>query len=119
MIKNLKSIKGSNYEVTFSENGYVALNNLLESKSYSTIFILVDNHTKDFCLPYFLEHFEDLKGIPVIEIPANEINKHLDTCRVVWQKLSDMGADRKSLLINLGGGAVSYTHLTLPTNREV
>ena len=107
MIKNLKSIKGSNYEVTFSENGYVALNNLLESKSYSTIFILVDNHTKDFCLPYFLEHFEDLKGIPVIEIPANEINKHLDTCRVVWQKLSDMGADRKSLLINLGGGVVT------------
>ena len=107
MSKNLKSIKGSNYEVTFSENGYVALNNLLESKSYSTIFILVDNHTKDFCLPYFLEHFEDLKGIPVIEIPANEINKHLDTCRVVWQKLSYMGADRKSLLINLGGGVVT------------
>jgi 3-dehydroquinate synthase len=107
MSKNLKSIKGSNYEVTFSENGNVALNNLLESKSYSTIFILVDNHTKDFCLPYFLEHFEDLKGIPVIEIPANEINKHLDTCRIVWQKLSDMGADRKSLLINLGGGVVT------------
>ena len=107
MSKNLKSIAGSNYDITFSENGYVALNNLLESKSYSSISILVDNHTKDLCLPYFLKYFENLKGIPVIEIPANEINKHLDTCRDVWQKLSDMGADRKSLLINLGGGVVT------------
>ena len=107
MSENLKSIEGSNYIVAFSENGYDALKVLLETKSYSSIFILVDNHTKDFCLPYFIKHFEDLKEIPVIETPANEINKHLDTCRDVWQKLSDMGADRKSLLINLGGGVVS------------
>ena len=107
MSENLKSIEGSNYIIAFSENGYDALKVLLESKSYSSIFILVDNHTKDFCLPYFIKHFEDFKEIPVIEIPANEINKHLDTCRDVWQKLSDMGADRKSLLINLGGGVVS------------
>ena len=107
MSENLKSIEGSNYIVAFSENGYDALKVLLETKSYSSIFILVDNHTKDFCLPYFIKHFEDLKKIPVIETPANEINKHLDTCRDVWQKLSDMGADRKSLLINLGGGVVS------------
>ena len=107
MSENLKSIEVSNYDVAFSENGYVALNNLLERKSYSSIFILVDNHTKALCLAYFLQHFEDLNEISVIEIPANEINKHLDTCRDVWQKLSDMGADRKSLLINLGGGVVT------------
>ena len=70
MIKNLKSIKGSNYEVTFSENGYVALNNLLESKSYSSIFILVDNHTKDFCLPYFIKHFEALINSKLFLIPT-------------------------------------------------
>ena len=31
----------------------------------------------------------------------------METCQDVWQELSDLGADRKSLLINLGGGVVT------------
>ena len=31
----------------------------------------------------------------------------METCQKVWEQLSQLGADRKSLLINLGGGVVS------------
>lgn len=45
-------------------------------------------------------------SVEVIEIPAGEKYKNLDSCLAVWKALSDKGADRKSLLINLGGGVV-------------
>ena len=43
----------------------------------------------------------------MITIPAGEENKHIETCMHVWRQLSELGADRKSLLINLGGGVVT------------
>ena len=33
--------------------------------------------------------------------------KTIDSCQKIWQILSDKGADRKSLLINLGGGVIT------------
>ena len=36
-----------------------------------------------------------------------EENKHLYTCLKLWKDLSDLGADRHVLLINLGGGVVT------------
>ena len=38
---------------------------------------------------------------------AGETNKHLATCEDLWASLSEQGADRNSLLINLGGGVVT------------
>ncbi len=46
-------------------------------------------------------HFE------VLEIESGEINKNIATCMNLWQALSDLDADRKSLVINLGGGVVT------------
>ena len=37
----------------------------------------------------------------------------------MYQEISDYKAQNKILLIEDNPGAVSYTHLTLPTNREV
>ena len=38
---------------------------------------------------------------------AGEENKHIQSCVSLWDSLSEMGADRKSLLINIGGGVVT------------
>lgn len=40
-------------------------------------------------------------------MPAGEIHKHLGTCQSIWETISDYGGDRKSLIINLGGGVVT------------
>jgi 3-dehydroquinate synthase len=42
-----------------------------------------------------------------LEIPSGEEHKNLDSVIEVWNFLEDHGADRKSLLINLGGGMLS------------
>ena len=106
MNTSLTTIFGSDYKVSFSEKGYQDLNDQL-TNDYSTIFLLVDKNTQKYCLPYFLDKIKVLRDKPVISIEAGEANKHLETCKQVWSQLSDLGADRKSLLINLGGGVIT------------
>ncbi len=42
----------------------------------------------------------------VIEIKSGEINKNLESCKRIWEQLIKAGADRHSILINLGGGVI-------------
>tara|TARA_B100001175_G_scaffold314010_1_gene322577 strand:+ start:380 stop:1462 length:1083 start_codon:yes stop_codon:yes gene_type:complete len=107
MKKTVSAIRGKGFKVLFSNEAYVALNSFLETEGYSSIFILVDNYTKEYCLNLFLKHFSKLNNASIIKMNAGEENKNLKTCHWVWQQLSDLGADRKSLLINLGGGVVT------------
>jgi 3-dehydroquinate synthase len=42
-----------------------------------------------------------------MEMPEGEDHKTIDICTGVWEALSEYNADRKSLMINLGGGVVT------------
>ncbi|MBT8302273.1 MAG: 3-dehydroquinate synthase [Maribacter sp.] len=103
----MDSITTSRYSVHFNDQAFEAMNNCLTSKSYSKIFVLVDENTKAHCLPIFKEQLSDTFSFDLIEIKSGEEHKNIDTCNAVWQALSEMDADRKSLLINLGGGVVT------------
>lgn len=72
-------------------------------KQYSKVAVLVDENTKKYCYP-LLQPF--LGQHCLIEIPSGEENKHLQTCSFIWQELTDNEFDRKSLLINMGGGVI-------------
>ena len=107
MKKTLSAIRGEGYKILFSEEAYGALHSLLRTENYSSVYILVDNNTKIHCLPIFLGNLSELKKFDVLKINAGEEYKHLKTCQSIWQDLSKHGADRRSLLINLGGGVVT------------
>ncbi|MFN4764089.1 3-dehydroquinate synthase [Gillisia sp. Q332] len=93
--------------VFYSENAYLQLNNFLDRSNHSAVFILVDTNTHNHCLPAFLEKLETSKTIEVIEMDAGEEFKNIETCTGIWNALSELGADRKGLMINLGGGVVT------------
>ena len=103
----MNTIKATNYEVFFGENGYDYLKNTLVKATYSKIFILVDENTSNNCLPNFLANLATEVEIEIIEIEAGEEHKNINTCLHIWEALSELGADRKSILINLGGGVVT------------
>ena len=103
----MKPILSNNYFVNFNEDAYLKLNAYLASNITSKIFILVDENTNQYCLPTLLETLETTSEIEIIEIESGEENKNLDTCSGVWHALTELGADRKSLLINLGGGVIT------------
>ncbi len=92
--------------IRFGDAALEYLGALLNSRRYSSEFVLVDDHTAKWCLPAFLQRFPDFPFIP-IEIPAGEAGKNVHTLTRVWQHLIDEGGDRSSLLINLGGGVVT------------
>lgn len=100
-------ILSNNYFVNFNEEAYRKLNIYISEYKPSAIFILVDENTNNYCLPILLENLETKAEIEIIEIEAGEINKNLDTCTGVWNALTELGADRKSLMINLGGGVIT------------
>lgn len=74
---------------------------------YSAVFIITDSNTSQYCLPNFLAHVATTTPIEIVEIEPGEENKSVETCIEVWHALTDLGADRKSLIINLGGGVVT------------
>lgn len=79
------------------------LQDLIESNRFTRTAILVDENTERDCLP---EISSGLKEFDVIRIPSGEKNKTINTCEQIWSRLSDWQFDRKSLLINLGGGVI-------------
>jgi 3-dehydroquinate synthase len=103
----MKSIQSNTYTVHFNEACYEQLNAYLKTHRFSKIFIIVDDNTHDACLPKFMSNLETNVPIEIIEIEAGEQHKTIETCVGVWNALSELGADRKSLVINLGGGVVT------------
>lgn len=93
--------------VFYSEKAYEALNSFLKEQSPSSIFIIVDSNTRELCLPIVLPILQTSARIEVIEMDAGEEHKNIDTCTSIWKVLSELDADRKSLVINLGGGVIT------------
>jgi len=71
------------------------------------VFILTDQNTRKHCLPVLLSHLPVLGKAGILEIQAGEENKTLKQAESLWQQLFEGLADRKTLLINLGGGVVT------------
>lgn len=72
-----------------------------------SVFILADENTDKLCYPLLAGMVPQMDRAYKIVIPAGEDHKTLATCEQVWNQMAVAGANRKSLLINLGGGMVS------------
>lgn len=103
----MDSITANDSVIHFNSSCYSSVNDHIRSNNFSKIFILVDENTHQYCLPLFLEKLETAIKTEIIEIESGEINKTIETCVGVWQTLSDLDADRKSLIINIGGGVIT------------
>jgi len=101
------SIEAQHYQVYFNDEGFDFLNRFVAEQHPSKIFLLADKHTNECCTPIVLSLLATDIPLEIIEIEAGETHKHIDTCTQVWYALSELGADRKSLLINIGGGVVT------------
>jgi 3-dehydroquinate synthase len=80
---------------------------LLNLPAFIKPVVLVDTHTREKCLPVFNSAVPASKGFSIIEIPAGEFNKSPEQLLAILTELVNLGADKHTLLINLGGGVVS------------
>ena len=102
----MNTIKSNNSLIVFGNKGLELLKSLILKNNYSKLFVLVDENTKKNCLSFFLKQLENSFKINILEIKSGEVNKNIETCEYLWNELSNQGADRKSALINLGGGVI-------------
>lgn len=103
-IRNLKVYESKDYNIY---NGTEALDFLFQyliEKDYSTVFVLTDSNTQKHCLPRLSTYLIDFK---LINLEAGENSKNIQSCEKIWTFLANHYADRKTVLINLGGGTVT------------
>lgn len=103
----MRKIEKERGSVYCNQGAWEAFNQALNDIQPSKVFVLTDTNTLRHCLPYFMEQWDYGTEPVVLEIPEGESHKTLDTCLQLWLELSNKGADRKSLLVNLGGGVVT------------
>ena len=101
----MKEINTKTYKIAFGQSGYSLLNSLIENNKYSKVSVLVDDNTKKFCLDVFKQIIN--KEISIIKINSGEEFKNLSTVTKIWNEMTTQNMDRKSLLINLGGGVIT------------
>ncbi|MFY1046272.1 3-dehydroquinate synthase [Chryseobacterium sp. GP-SGM7] len=93
--------------ITILDENFSQLNQFMSEKSFSKVFILVDENTHEYCLPLLLGNLETDLAFEILEIEAGEEMKNIQTANQLWEILTEMQADRKALIINLGGGVIT------------
>jgi 3-dehydroquinate synthase len=90
-------------QISIQNNPHDLLKAFFAGRQYSSVAVLTDTNTYKYCYP--LVH-PVLPPHSVFTIPAGEEYKNLESCKLVWEKLTQLRCDRHSLLIVLGGGVL-------------
>jgi len=84
----------------------IELGKILSRYPEDKVFLVTEQNCDKFCVPLISQTpgFESFKKVV---IPSGEVNKKLSSVEKIWLFLSQNGADRKSLVVNLGGGMLT------------
>ncbi|MBS1548356.1 MAG: 3-dehydroquinate synthase [Bacteroidetes bacterium] len=93
--------------ISILDADFTALNEYIAAQNFSKLFILCDENTHEYCLPTLLGNLETNIPFELIEIEPGEELKNIDTAIQLWEILTEFKADRKALMMNLGGGMIT------------
>ena len=99
-------INAGSYSIQIGADALGRLEDFARTVNKLKKFILVDANTRIHCLPHLIRHCPSLSQSVVIEVPAGEACKSVETLSYVWQCMLEQGVDRQSCLFICGGGAV-------------
>lgn len=71
------------------------------------IFIICDDNTAEYVLPQIAAESRKIADATVISTRPGDGNKNLDSLSSIWKQLQKNGADRHSIVVNLGGGVIT------------
>lgn len=89
--------------IVFTDTPVGVLEQFLGEKDYSTVAVLLDEHTNDHCYPLLQSALASHKKIVV---SSGEEHKNLATCERIWSEMTAMEMDRHSALVVVGGGVL-------------
>jgi 3-dehydroquinate synthase len=102
-------INSNGYSIFIGNDVFETIRSYLHQYEFkeNKIFVLADENSRKFCLPRLMSNIQLFQRVHIVEVPPGEESKNLDIAQKIWQELVSGGADRSSVLINLGGGVVS------------
>lgn len=87
--------------IIFSSRIAQDLVRFLDSKKYSKLGVIMDTHTIKHCYPLISSYLAEHSSFA---FEAGEVHKTLDTCVGIWEWMTENNFDRKTLILNIGGG---------------
>ncbi len=93
-------------KIIFSHTPEKVLREWIETDGSRKVFLVTEDNV-DRLWGAGLSSFLESVAIQKIIIPSGEGNKKLESVAKIWEFLSAKGADRNSLLINMGGGMLT------------
>lgn len=91
------------YKIYVGEDAISRIGSLFDLDRYSRIVVVTDGGVEPLLLKRLLEA---LPGASSVTLGTGEKNKSIESVGKIWQALHDSGCDRRSLVVNLGGGVV-------------
>lgn len=90
-------------EIIFSVQPEIEIESIIGQFHAGKVFVV----TEENVYKLWFDKLPLLKSLPLVVLPSGEENKKLTSVELVWEFLGRMGADRKSLLVNVGGGMLT------------
>lgn len=88
-------------KIIFAESPAEALRGVVDLLQPNGIWVVADNNTSAL-IPRL-----GLESAGILTVPSGDIHKTVETLTGIWRGLSDGGATRGSLVVNLGGGMIT------------
>jgi len=93
-------------KISYSREFENSLRPVIERYPAGKIFLATEERVNEIWISKYESFFSNL-GIKKVVVPSGEHNKKIESAGKIWTFLSQNGADRKSLLINIGGGMLT------------
>ncbi len=102
-------IKDKNADIILGKGCRYHLSELINGwNDVSSIVILSDENTRIYCLPLLKTVLDEFSGsINTIDLATGEKIKSVETFNSVIKQLIELKIDRKSVIINVGGGVLT------------
>lgn len=91
------------YPIYIGKNILGNIKKYISVSEYSKVIVITDTALEKILLPDLNLH----KNVEVATIEPGEQSKNADSVLTLWKQLLELKADRKTLVLNLGGGVIT------------
>ncbi len=105
LLINIKEQKQVSYPIFIGEDILFKITSLCDLSKYSKIAVVTDKVVEKLLLKNSRQFLPENSFI--IVLPYGERAKNIDCVEEIWRELFENGCDRKSIVINIGGGVIT------------
>lgn len=92
---------------TFTNDVAGRLAVVVEEMGNPAVFVVTDTNCDYFVVNRLSAESEIVRGAKRIVVKSGDANKNVESLTAIWRGLTEGGATRKSLVLNIGGGVVT------------